>query len=297
MAMSMGAKNMFLATCLFCLMELCVKMLDRIPTYQVVFFRALIAMLICIAWLASQRISPFGKKRYDLLILRGIFGTFSLFGYFYTLQHMPLATAVTIQKMSPIFTVLFAGLLIGEGATRWQWLTIGLCFGGVLLIKGFDPRVEWIMVAMGVGAAMCAAFAYNMIRLIGPSEHPLVIILYFPLITFLLVGPYTAMHWIPPTPKEWLILLAVGITTQIAQIFMTKAFQGEKAADFVHFYYLGIVFAAGLGWLIFGESLNFLSGAGILVIVFALVLSHYIPRFTKAPDPLEKLGEQSKVLD
>ncbi len=158
-------------------------------------------------------------------------------------------------------------------------------------MKGFDPRIEWIMVAIGVGAAMCAALAYTMIRKIGTSEHPMVIILYFPIITFLVVGPYTAMHWIQPTPQEWLILIGVGITTQIAQVYMTKAFQGEKAADFVHFYYLGIIFAAGIGLVLFGESLTAQSIFGISIIVFALSLSHYIPRLTKTADPLEKLSE------
>ncbi len=270
--MTKGIQYILLATLFFTFMSIGVKYLQTIPSYEIVFFRALVSLIVCYVMVKHQRIHPWGNDKINLL-LRGTFGTAGLLMYFYTIQQMPLASAVTIQYLSPIFTIIIAGFMLKEYPRPIQWFFFLLSFSGVIMIKGFDPRILPFDVVIGVSAAICSGFAYNFIRKLKESDHPLVVVLYFPLVTVPIVGTYTMMHWVQPQPIEWLILLTVGIATTFAQIFMTKAYQLERAANVSNFNYLGSVYALVVGYFIFGESIGLLGMVGMVVIFGGVLLS------------------------
>jgi drug/metabolite transporter (DMT)-like permease len=99
------------------------------------------------------------------------------------------------------------------------------------------------------------------------DEHPLVIVFYLPLVTLVATIPIAARSLIWPTPMEWLVLVGVGVTTQIAQVFMTRGLQMERAGRATAVGYLQVVFAAGWGALFFAElpdRWSLLGGALIL---------------------------------
>jgi len=256
----------------FALMNVGVKHLSgSIPAHEVVFFRAFVSLVVCYIWLRGKGVSPWGKNK-PILIARGLAGTAALTMYFYTLQNMPLASAVTIQYLSPIFTIILAGLLLKEPSRAIQWLFFLVSFGGVVMIKGFDPRVSPAWLLIGVLAAVCSGLAYNFIRKLRTTDEPLVVVFYFPLVTVPLVGSYTLTHWVSPSPTEWLVLILIGLTTTAAQVFMTKAYQMEKAANISNFNYLGVVFAIGFGYLMFAEPLTPLATVGIVLIIFGVLM-------------------------
>ena len=261
---------MLTATLLFAVMNVGVKMLAGIPAHEIVFFRALISLVAAYTLLRRAGISPLGKRRV-LLLARGLAGTVALIAYFYSLHLMPLATAVTIQHMSPLFTILIAGPLLGERATRTQWGFFLLAFVGVLLIKGLDARVTPGELSLGLVAALFAGLAYNLVRMLRDSDHALVVVFYFPLVTVPLVGVYTLTHWVWPGLLESALLLAVGLSTTAAQVFMTRALQRERASKVSIIYYLGIVMAMILGWLLFDEGITLLALAGAGLIIFSVI--------------------------
>src|SRR5690606_18357994 len=118
--------------------------------------------------------------------------------FFYSVQRMPLASAVTLQYLSPVFTVIIAGFAFREKASIGQWLFMLVSFVGVFLIQGFDERVSPLMAAICIFSALCSSVAYNIIRKIGNREHPLVIVFYFPLVTSVLIGPLAIAEWKTP---------------------------------------------------------------------------------------------------
>ena len=137
---SPGIKYVLLASFFFTLMNVGVKYVKNIPSNEVVFFRAFVSLVICYFMLRYKKINPWGNNK-KLLLLRGITGTIALVMYFYTLQHMPLASAVTIQHLSPIFTIIIAGFMLKEYSRSVQWLFFMIAFVGVVMIKGFDTRI------------------------------------------------------------------------------------------------------------------------------------------------------------
>jgi len=267
-----GVKYILIATVFFSLMNVGVKSLDRIPSHEIVFFRAVV--MLASAWLLLRRqgLSPWGHNR-KLLLARGASGTVALLLYFYTVQQMPLSSAVTVQYLSPIFTVVYAGFLLRERARGAQWFFFLIAFGGVVLVKGFDPRVTAWELSLGVTSAAFSGLAYTFVRMLKDSDHPLVVVFYFPLVTVPVAGVFAAFNWVTPQGTEWLVLLFIGLATTAFQVFMTRAYQSDRAANISVFNYLGTIYAIGLGYLFFGELLDALAIAGFVLIIFGVAMS------------------------
>ncbi len=279
---SPGVRYMFLATVFFALMNVGVKWLDRIPAHEIVFFRALVSLIVVWVMLYRKRISPWGNNK-PILLLRGIAGTVALTIYFWTVGEMPLATAVTLQYMSPIFTAILAIWLVRESPRPVVWLFFVIAFAGVVLIKGFDPSVTLLEVSLGLAAALGSGFAYNFVRMLKDTDDPLVVVFYFPLVTVPTIGVYTIFNWVTPTWTEFVILIAIGVSVTIAQIFMTMGYQAEAASRVAIVNYFGVIFAILFGWLLFNESIPPLGLVGILLIVLAVGLASRV----KARNKLE----------
>ena len=249
-----------------------VKLMNHVPAHEVTFLRAVIAFIVTFAATRAAGIPPWGKNK-PMLLLRGLFGTGALLLYFYTLQTMPLASAVTIQYLHPMITVLMAGLIYKERASALQWLFFFLSMAGVFLVRGFDPRVTALDLGLGVLSAIFSSCAYTLIRGLRHEDHALTVMLYLPFVSLLVLGPYTLTHWVPLTPFEWAVAFAIGISSQVAQYFVTRAYQLEPAAKISNLTYLGIVYAMVIGIAFFGEAIEPLSFVGILVIVASATLS------------------------
>ncbi|HEV7643892.1 MAG TPA: DMT family transporter [Pyrinomonadaceae bacterium] len=283
--LSSGVQAMFLSTLAFSLTYALVKQLSHLPTIEVAFFRCAIASLICFAGIYRGGIDWRGSNR-KLLLLRGFFGTTAVYLFFFTLQRIPLAGAVTIQYLSPIFTTIIAIFILKERVKRPQWLFYAIAFCGVLLIERFDPRISIVYLLTGIGAAFCSGVAYNLVRSLREREHPLTIVLHFQL--FGAVVCFFAMwfDWVTPVGWDWFYLLLIGVFSQIGQVFLTHALQKEKAAGVVIINYSGVVYGLLIGWFFFNETQTFESLSGMLLVVCGVALSVF---YGKRQRELEKL--------
>jgi drug/metabolite transporter (DMT)-like permease len=261
----------------FSLMSLLVKVAgQRLPSQQVVLVRGVITLVLSYALLRQARLYPWGRNK-RLLIGRGVFGFVALSLYYFSVVNLPLADASVIQYTNPVWVVLLAALLLGERAGIGQVLVLAACLAGVLLITqpsflfGGDARLPPLYVGLALFGAFCSACAYVTIRKLT-DEHPLVIVFYLPLITVIgtvpLIGP--AALW--PTPFEWLVLAGIGVTTQIAQIYMTRGLQLEPAGRATAVGYLQIVFAGLWGALFFAEYPDAWSLTGAVLIIGSTLL-------------------------
>lgn len=267
-----GVGYMLLATLLFAIMNALVKMVPRLPAVEIVFFRSVISFIICYGMLLRQGVYPWGSHK-GLLILRGSVGAVALILFFITLQHIPLASAATMQYLSPIFTTLLGVVMVRERVHPLQLLFFAIAFGGVLLLEGFDARIGPRYLLLGVGSAVFSGLAYNVIRRLGKREHPLVIVLYFPLVTLPVTAIYVAINWVQPVGIEWAYLLAIGVLTQFAQFYLTKAFQAEELNKVSSLQYTGIIYALLMGWVFFGETFNVYSYSGMMLVMLGVVLN------------------------
>lgn len=270
--LSKGVLYMILATFIFSVMNVLVKYVDNIPAIEIILFRSIVSFIMSGATLGLKKINPLGKNR-KILFIRGLAGAIALIMFFTTLQEIPLASAVTIMFLGPIFTAILGVWIVKEKVFPWQWVFFAVSFVGIVMIKGFDPRVSPYMALLGVGAAFFSGVAYNMIRKLKTSEHPLVIIFYFPLVTLPIVGAYSYFNWVQPQGMEWLLLIAIGILTQFAQYFMTRSYQTEDLSKVANINFIGVLYALGFGYVLFEESFNLLTYLGMTCVMLGVILN------------------------
>ena len=277
---------MLLATFAFAVMNVFIKQLDRIPAMEIVFFRCLVSGVICGAEVARKRMDWQGNNR-TLLIARGTFGTLALFFFFITLQRMPLATAVTIQYLSPIFTALIGVFLLREQVWPRQWLFYGIAFIGVFVLKGFDSQVSTLYLLIGIVSAICSGMAYNLVRRLREGEEPIVVVLHFQLVGIAAGLIACLFSWRTPSLREWFYLLMCGVLTQIGQICLTKSLQAERVATVAVLNYLGLLYALIFGLTIFAERYTAQTVLGILLIVAGVLLAVLYGK-PKPPEVIEE---------
>jgi drug/metabolite transporter (DMT)-like permease len=104
---------MLFAGFLFSLMNVSVKLIPHIPAIEIIFFRSVFSLIITYLLIKKAGVPLFGTNR-KLLVLRGIVGSIGLIAFFYNLQTIPLASAVTINYLAPIFTTIL-GIFIVKG--------------------------------------------------------------------------------------------------------------------------------------------------------------------------------------
>ena len=269
---STGVQYMLLATLFFSVMHMLVKELSGFHVFEIIFFRSVISALFCMTHLYRQQVSFIGKKQ-KYLIIRALIGIIPMTLFFITLQRMPMGASLTLKYLSPVFTAIFAVILLKEKVRPIQWFFILIAFIGVIMMKGFDPRIDTLNLILGITGAVFGGLVYVVIRKIGTSEHPMVIINYYMGLATILAGIGMIPFWENPDGKEWLYLIGMGIFGYIGQVYMTKSLQLELASKVTPLKYMEVIYALIIGWIWFGESYAFLSFLGIVLVLISMVLN------------------------
>ena len=263
---------MLIATLVFSMMNVAVKLLPHIPPVEIVFFRSVVSLVLSLGILKAKKVPIWGKN-YKLLLLRGASGAMALVLYFRLIQDIPLASATTILFLTPVFASVLGIFFVKEEVRPVQWIFYVISFLGILMVKGFDERIAVIYLLLGFSSSLFSGVAFNCIRKLNTTENPLVIIFYFPLVTLPITGIWSYFNWTQPLGMDWFILIMVGILTQIAQYFMTRSFQTEEISKVASLRYIGIIYALIFGYFFFDEDFDFLVYLGMVLTILGVVLN------------------------
>ncbi len=263
----------------FSLMVVCVRAVgSRLPVAEVVLARAMVSLPLSWWLLRRARIPPLGNRR-GLLVIRGVLGTAALYCVFAAVVRLPMATATVLQYLYPTLTAALAWLLLGERVAPRLVVAMLLGWLGVLaiaapsssLIPGGAP--DPIALLLALAGALLTALAYTLVRQLGSSEHPLVIVLYFALMAVPLSLPAVLLEPVWPTAREAAWLVGMGLFTQLGQMGVTQGLTGLPAARATALSYAQVVFAALWGWLFFAETIGLRTVIGALAVMGATLLS------------------------
>lgn len=265
-----GLPYMAASALAFSVMSALVKVAERgLPTAEIVAVRAAITLVLSYALVRRAQLSPWGNRR-RALVLRGSFGFLALGCYYWTLGRLPLAEATTVHHTQPIWTAILAWLVLREPLGRGTAAALALGLAGVVLVARPDAggvAMDGAGLAVAVAGALCSAAAYVTVRRLSTTEHPLVIVFYFPLVALPAALLWAAPHWVAPSAHEWLVLLGVGATTQIGQVCLTYGLTREPAARAMAVGYLQVVFAVLWGVVAFAEVPPWTTAAGAALII------------------------------
>ena len=274
----MGYIFMAISAFFFCLMTIFVKIAgQQLPTIQIVFARGLVTLLFTFILIRRKKIYLWGNN-HKILILRGLIGSVALIFVYEAIQRFSLSEATVIQYLFPIFTTLFASILISEQVGKRLYFAIFLGLGGVYIILNFpflNPNASFnkLNVIISIIGALLTGLAYVLVRLASNmKESPYVIMFYFPLFTVPLSFPFAYTGWISPSFNIWIVLFLVGICTQFGQTFLTFGYKSLPASKAAPVSYIQVPFSAIAGTIIFHDNISYNFIIGSTIIFFAILL-------------------------
>lgn len=240
------------ATLLFALMNLFVKLAAETHSIpQVMFFRSGIGM-IPVIWLITRRraFTLFKTNHFAGHFVRSFVGFFSMCCIFWAFKMLPLANATAILFASPLILTSLSVLLLDEkvGPHRWTAVVIGLAAVLFMLQPAGDGNPLGSIVAMC--AAILVAFAMIAVRKLSKTEHSLTIVFYFSGLCTVMSGAWMLATWTTPSALSLFYLVMTGLLGGSAQVGLTYAYAKAPAAYVSAFSYFGIIFAAGLDFII-----------------------------------------------
>lgn len=276
-----GVFYILLSAFSFALMAMFVHLSGNIPFIQKTFFRNSIAFIIT---LVSVIIGIFknGIEQYKVpkeswlfLVLRSLGGTLGIFGNFYAVDHLILADASILNKMSPFYTVIFCFLFLGEKIKLIPFLAILIAFcGSMLVAKPSFDFTKTLPSLAGLVGGFGAGFAYACVRKLSSQKcSGQIVILFFSAVSSLAAVPYMILHFAPMTLQQTIYLLLAGVSAAAGQFTITAAYYHAPASKISIFDFCQVIFSASLGFIVFGQKPDLLSLLGYVIIISMAILN------------------------
>ena len=240
----------------FSVMSLFVKLAGDLPAFQKAFFRNFIALIFITVMMLRENIgfAPI-KESIPGLLGRSLCGTLGLLCNFYALGTLNLSDANMLNKLSPFFAIIFSMFLLREKPAAVQVLGVSVAFGGCLLIikPGFADA-QLIPALAGVLGGLGAGAAYTFVRKLGKNgENSKRIVFYLSAFSCLFCLPFLIVRYKSMTFLQTLYLILAGTFACVGQLGITKAYLCAPAKEISVYDYTQIVFAAILGFFVFGD--------------------------------------------
>lgn len=292
----MASVWMLIAAFTFSVMGVCAKLASPgFSTSEIVMYRGLIGVLLIGAIVRVQG-NSLRTRFIKAHLWRGVVGVVSLWLWFFGIGELPLATAVTLNYMAPIWMALFlfiAGWWRAKNHVEWPLIAaIVASFVGVTLVlrPAFEAQ-QWLGGLAGLASGLISAAAYLQVRKLGKMGEPEYrVVFYFSLLTLLggllgsaatvrdpAVDTWHDMHW-----KGFAFLLTMGVTGALAQLAMTRAYASGKTLVVANLQYTGIIFSSVWSMLIWGDRFDWHVWLGMAIILASgIAVTFYNTRSTE----------------
>ena len=273
-----GILFILLAAFFFCLMSVFVRLSGDVPTMQKAFFRNIVAAAVAIVILlrSGQRVTV--KKESLLpLILRSAFGTAGILSNFWAVDHLGIADANMLNKLSPFFSFFMSIFILGEIPNRIEWLSVLLAFIGAAFVAKPSSGIVSFPALIGIFGGFSAGTAYTFVRRLGLQgvKGPIVVA-FFSIFSTLVLLPNFLMNYQPMSVLQLVFLIFAGCAAAGGQLSVTAAYQHAPARDISVFDYSQVIYAAAFGILLFGELPDVWSLIGYVIIIGTAFTKWYL---------------------
>ena len=253
----------------FSLMTVFVRLSGDVPTMQKAFFRNIVAAFLA-AFILMRSGEKFYIPRTSLMdmFLRCSIGTMGILCNFWAVDHMRIADANILNKLSPFFAILMSIFILKERPNRVEWLSVLLAFIGAAFVAKPGAGIASFPALIAILGGFTAGTAYTYVRKLGLSgvKGP-VIVFSFSVFSTLILLPNILLNYHPMSVKQFVFLVLAGCSAAIAQLSVTAAYQNAPARDISVFDYSQVVYAAMFGFLLWGEIPDAWSFLGYAIII------------------------------
>ena len=249
-----GALLMALATLLVTGMVICVRMVPgRLHPFQLAFFRNFFGLAALVAWQSGSGPGFLKTRRLRLHLGRGLFNLLAMLAFYSAVFITPMASIAALNFTSPLFASLLAILVLKEPfrLRRLVVIAIGMAGAAIILRPGIQG-IGWGPPLILLSAMMWAV-SLIFIKALSRTDSSLTIATYMVIVTtpFSLLAAVPVWQW--PGGEQLFWMLLVGLLGSAGQICLAQAFKMAEASSVLPFDFLQLIWAALLGFLVFGE--------------------------------------------
>ena len=273
-----GIIFILLAALGFSLMTFFVSLSGDLPTMQKAFFRNFVALIVASGALikAHEKIYVSADNRLSMF-LRCLFGTTGLIANFYAVDHLGIADANMLNKLSPFFAIILSIFILKEIPSKFDILTTVVAFiGALFIIRPTGSFTAVLPALIGLFGGFGAGTAYVFVRkLTNNGTKTPVIVFFFSLFSCIVTLPFFIFNYHPMSTIQWIYLLLAGVSASLGQFSITTAYKYAPAKEISVFDYTQVIFAAILGILFLDQIPAMLSIVGYVIIIgVALIRWH-----------------------
>ena len=238
---------------------------DQITTVQIINLRNGISFLIIAVILQIRGWQQIRTTQLTLHFVRNTAHLAAQYAWIVGLASIPIAEVFALEFTGPVWTVIFAALLLGESINRYRIITLIMGFIGALIIlrPGFqviDPAMLFV-----IFSAMSFSLAHVLTKKLVSGNSALNIIFYMTTIQFLLTLWPTTQVWVLPSPGDWLWILLMGTVSITAHYSFVRAFSLADAMIVIPLDFLRLPLAALVGYLFYQEGLDMFVLLGAII--------------------------------
>lgn len=239
----------------------------ELGTFQILFIRSLIGLLVLTLLLSRSGWHQLATANVGLHFARNIAHYAGQFGWFYAIAFIPLAAVFAIETTTPIWTAVFAVLLLGERITRARFTAIFLGFAGVLLILRPGTAVIHPAAVAALLGAVAFGLSITLTKKLAARDTPMAILFYMALIQLPLGLLPATFNWVNPALPLWPWLIVVGLTSLTAHYCMVRALAIADATVVIPMDFLRLPLISLVGFVMYNERIEWFLFAGAALVL------------------------------
>jgi len=241
---------------------------DSYPAVELTFLRCLFGFVpVLFVVRGGGGVRSLQTRRPARHFIRAAFWCGAFILSFLSLKFLPLAEAVSLSFLAPIFMTALSVPMLGErvGIHRWSAVIVG--FIGVLVMARPSGQFLQLGTVFGIGSALCSAFGALSVRQLSHTETTAAITCYMNVFAALILAVALPFAWVTPTWTAALTIFGIGLLGGTGQYLSTQSLSCAPAAAIAPFSYTQIIWAVILGYLIWGDlpDLSLVIGVALVI--------------------------------
>ena len=265
----LGIFYMLAATVLFAGSTAAAKWLVAVyPAGEVLFLRQVASLATCaVMILPFTGPSVFHTRRLRDHSIRAVAQAAAQTLILIALALLPLASAVAINFSAPLFATLASAIFLREAVGPARWIVLLVGFFGVLVITNPGAETFQIGTLYAIGNAVLYGSVTAGVRGMTATESAETLIMYQMVLLTVIFAAFLPFGFVMPTWIDGAVMLLIGVANAYGQYWWTRALHLAPASAVTPFYYFSLVWAIGLGFLIWGDvpTISLLAGSAIVV--------------------------------
>ena len=227
----------------------------------------IICVVFMLPWLMSKGIRGIKTDHLNLHIVRALCGWACFYTYYLAIAHIPLVDAALLRNAAPL-CVPFLILWIHKVHIAWvRWIPIAVGFIGIGFILKPDGSTLSIWHLIGFASAITLAGSIISTRMLTRSEPTNRVLFYYFGLSAAASIPLAILNWQPIPFQALLPMLFIGLSIWLTMWLYTQAYLYAKASVISPLSYCGVVFTGFWGWFFWDQLPDWLSFAGVILVV------------------------------